>query len=146
MKTKINAGRDLSAKLKTSLFSHEGSYKSIQVFKNPFLEKFTHVEPIVPLLIWGPVVGWLIWRSFAVHELPFREVMGLGLIGVFSWTLAEYILHRFVFHYKFESPLGQRLHFLIHGLHHDDPLDATRLVMPPVASVILSIPFYFGLR
>jgi len=66
----------------------------------------------------------------------------LGFAGFFLWTLVEYLLHRFVFHYESEGQLGQRIHFLIHGLHHNDPIDPTRLVMPPVASLILAVIFY----
>jgi len=124
----------------------EKQYKSIRVFKNPILEKFTHVDPAVPLLFWGPVVVWMIWRSIRIHELPAHQVLAIGLFGFFIWTLAEYVLHRFVFHYVFESSIGQRIHFLIHGIHHEDPIDPTRLVMPPVAAVILAYPLFLASR
>lgn len=117
-------------------------YKSIRVFKNPILERFTHVHPLTPLILWGPIAGWLIWRSFAVHQLTPWMVGSLGMFGFVIWTLAEYVLHRFVFHLEGESALSQRLHFLIHGLHHEDPVDPTRLVMPPAASIILGIILY----
>jgi sterol desaturase/sphingolipid hydroxylase (fatty acid hydroxylase superfamily) len=70
----------------------------------------------------------------------------LGVAGFFIWTLAEYILHRFVFHFEGEGPIAQRLHFLIHGLHHADPIDPSRLVMPPVASLILGAVLYSVFR
>jgi sterol desaturase/sphingolipid hydroxylase (fatty acid hydroxylase superfamily) len=114
-------------------------YKSIQVFKNPYLERLTHVHPITPLVVWLPVVGYLIWRSFVIHNLSVSSVLVLGVLGFIVWTLAEYLLHRFVFHFEGEGPIVQRLHFLIHGLHHNDPIDPTRLVMPPVASIILAL-------
>ena len=47
------------------------------------------------------------------------------------WTLTEYWLHRLVFHWEPDHPLGRRLHFIIHGVHHDHPNDRMRLVMPP---------------
>lgn len=118
------------------------TYKSIRVFKSPFLEKFTHVHPLTPLVVWSPIVGWLIWRTFSLYELNLYSVGAIGLTGVLSWTLLEYILHRFLFHFKAESTAGQWLHFLIHGLHHQDPLDPTRLVMPPIVSVVLAILFF----
>ena len=121
-------------------------YKSIRVFQNPLLERFTHVHPLTPLIFWGPFVGYLIWRSFSLHDLSLAEVGAYGVIGFFSWTLAEYLLHRFVFHFETESPLGQKIHFLIHGIHHADPNDATRLVMPPVAGVIIACVLYLLFR
>lgn len=121
-------------------------YKSLQVFKNPFLERFTHVHPLTPLVLWLPVVGWLLWRSTSEHQLSFVDVGTYGTAGFFLWTLVEYILHRFVFHLESDHPLGQKFHFLVHGLHHADPMDPTRLVMPPAASMFLATLFYFGFR
>ena len=30
----------------------------------------------------------------------------------------------------------------MHGVHHDYPNDSKRLVMPPIMSIVLAIPFY----
>ncbi len=119
-------------------------HKSIRVFKSDFLERFTHVHPILPLVIWAPVVTYLLWRSFAVDHLGIFQIFALGGAGFLLWTLAEYLLHRFVFHFYAETPFEKRLQFMIHGLHHDDATDATRLVMPPAASIAFSFLF-FGL-
>jgi dihydroceramide fatty acyl 2-hydroxylase len=62
--------------------------------------------------------------------------------GMLLWTFAEYWIHRAIFHYEPKSQWGQRLHFLIHGVHHAYPRDSTRLVMPPVVSIPLAILFY----
>ncbi len=121
-------------------------YKSIPVFKNPFLERLTHVHPLTPLVLWTPIIGWLLWRTFAVYQLSPVEVGTLGAAGIFIWTLVEYLLHRFVFHFESDTPLGQKIHFLIHGLHHADPIDPTRLVMPPVASLFLGLVLFLMFR
>jgi dihydroceramide fatty acyl 2-hydroxylase len=57
------------------------------------------------------------------------------------WTLTEYWLHRIVFHFEPEKGIGARLHWIIHGVHHDHPNDPMRLVMPPSLSVPLSALF-----
>ena len=57
------------------------------------------------------------------------------------WTLLEYVIHRYVFHYEPKTRVGKFLHFMIHGVHHDYPNDASRLVMPPVISIPLAIFF-----
>ncbi len=120
--------------------------ESIRVFKSDFLEKFTHVHPITPLVMWVPFIGWLIWRSFAIHSIPVTTFALLGFMGFFVWTLSEYVLHRYVFHIPKTSPLKERIYFIIHGLHHDDPNDATRLVMPPVPAIVLAISLYYIFR
>jgi sterol desaturase/sphingolipid hydroxylase (fatty acid hydroxylase superfamily) len=64
-----------------------------------------------------------------------------------TWTLTEYCLHRFVFHYPARSGLGKRFVYLFHGNHHDDPRDKTRLVMPPAGAIpiMAALFFLFGL-
>ena len=70
------------------------------------------------------------------------SIVGLFAFGLFIWTLTEYLLHRFVFHYEPKTNIGKRLHFLAHGVHHDYPNDSLRLVMPPVISLPLAALFY----
>jgi sterol desaturase/sphingolipid hydroxylase (fatty acid hydroxylase superfamily) len=60
------------------------------------------------------------------------------------WTLTEYWLHRKFFHWEPDNAIGRRMHFIIHGVHHDHPNDKLRLVMPPGASIPLAALF-FGL-
>jgi sterol desaturase/sphingolipid hydroxylase (fatty acid hydroxylase superfamily) len=122
------------------------NYKSVQVFENPLLEKFTHSHPATPFVLWIPFVGWLLWRSVYVLHLNFSVLSTLAVGGLFGWTFLEYFLHRFVFHYEGTHPWSQRLHFLIHGIHHVDPNDPTRLVMPPAGGIILASLLFVFLR
>jgi sterol desaturase/sphingolipid hydroxylase (fatty acid hydroxylase superfamily) len=122
------------------------SYPSLRVFDNPALEWFTHVHPLTPLVLWGPGILWLIWRSFAVHGLSAAAVFAFAVAGLMTWSLTEYLLHRHLFHMRPRGPVRARLQFMIHGLHHDDPLDPTRLVLPPVATAVGAVVFYTALR
>ena len=117
-------------------------YESLRVFDNPVLEWLTHVHPVMPLLIWGPVISWLLWRSFAVHGLSAAAVSAFAVAGLLIWSLTEYLLHRYLFHIKAESPFRVRVQFIIHGVHHNDPVDPTRLVMPPVPACIGGALFF----
>jgi sterol desaturase/sphingolipid hydroxylase (fatty acid hydroxylase superfamily) len=110
------------------------------------MERFTHVHPITPLLLWGPIVGYLLYRAVVIHGLAIASVLAVGLVALAFWTFAEYLLHRWVFHYVGETHISRRIQFMIHGLHHDDPNDATRLVMPPIGSLILGVIFYTAYR
>jgi len=115
---------------------------SVRLFQNDLLEALTHVHPLVPLLFWGPIAGFLLWRSVAVHELPASGLFAIGALALFLWTLTEYCLHRFVFHFPAQSRAGKYLVFLFHGVHHATPRDKTRLVMPPAGGILLLIVLY----
>ena len=111
--------------------------ESIRIFKNPILESFTHVHPIIPLLVWLPVILFLFYRGATLKSVSSIEFIVLFFAGLLLWTFTEYVLHRFVFHWDAKSRAGKYFVFLFHGLHHDDPQDATRLVMPPVPAIII---------
>lgn len=117
-------------------------YPSIRLFKADWKEWTTHVHPITPLVLWVPVISYLIWRSVFVLQLNLAGIAAMAAVGLFVWTLSEYLLHRFVFHFPATSKTGQWLMYLIHGLHHADPNDPTRLVMPPVPGIALALVLY----
>lgn len=111
--------------------------KEIQLFKNPVLEALTHIHPIAPLLIWSPIwVGLLLW-GLGRSSVGALVLIGFAAFGLISWTLLEYGLHRFGFHFRAKSRFARRLVYLFHGNHHDEPNCATRLVMPPAVSLVL---------
>ncbi len=112
--------------------------ESIRIFKNPILESFTHVHPIVPLILWTPIIAFLFYYGATVQNVTPNEFIVLFFAGFVLWTFTEYIMHRYVFHWDAKSAAGKYFVFLFHGLHHDDPQDPTRLVMPPVPAILLS--------
>jgi dihydroceramide fatty acyl 2-hydroxylase len=110
------------------------------MFQSRFLDRFTRVHRLVPALLYGPVIALLI--VLAVERDGWWDTAGLVLIGYCVWTLFEYWLHRIVFHFEPEEGLGAKLHWMIHGVHHDHPNDPLRLVMPPSVSLPLAAAFY----
>jgi sterol desaturase/sphingolipid hydroxylase (fatty acid hydroxylase superfamily) len=108
------------------------------MFDNDFLDFFTRVHPAVPPLIFGPAIAFLAYLGFDGEGLAAIAWIAGGYV---FWTLTEYWLHRVVFHFEPDHPLGRRFHFMIHGVHHDHPNDRLRLVMPPSASLPLAALF-----
>ena len=107
------------------------------MFDTKWLDKVSRVHWTVPLLVFIPVI---------IAFLAIGFTNGVGLMGIVwlaagygFWTLFEYWLHRVVFHFAPEKGIGARLHFIIHGIHHDHPNDPLRLVMPPSLSVPLAV-------
>jgi 4-hydroxysphinganine ceramide fatty acyl 2-hydroxylase len=116
------------------------------MFANPILEWGSRVHPVVPPLLYLPVIGFLLVRAIGHEDLSVLSVIAVFALGVAFWSLTEYLLHRFVFHLQPDSPWGRRMHFIIHGVHHDFPHDPMRLVMPPSVSIPLAIGFWFLFR
>src|SRR5688572_8144807 len=99
------------------------SQESVRMFKSDLLEALSKVHFLVPVFIFIPVI--LVCSYFAYERsIGILEYIGLFFGGLFVWTLVEYIMHRFIFHYVPKNKLGLRLHFIFHGVHHDYPSDA----------------------
>jgi dihydroceramide fatty acyl 2-hydroxylase len=116
---------------------------SPQLFESGFLDFFSRVHPAIPALIFVPTTVAMEWlgadRGLAAWQLALLSLGGVGL-----WTLTEYWLHRLIFHWEPDNVLGRRMHFIIHGIHHDHPNDKLRLVMPPAVSIPLAALFFFA--
>jgi sterol desaturase/sphingolipid hydroxylase (fatty acid hydroxylase superfamily) len=114
------------------------------LFASRFLDRFTRVHHLVPIALYGPVVAVCIVLGVAQLGVPLA--LAYAALGYALWTLTEYWLHRVIFHFEPEAGIGARLHFLIHGVHHDHPNDPKRLVMPPSASLPLAVVFVLAFR
>jgi sterol desaturase/sphingolipid hydroxylase (fatty acid hydroxylase superfamily) len=110
---------------------------SPRMFDSDLLDFLSRVHPSVPVIIFLPAIVALSIAGLAHVSVP--AFIGLFIAGYLAWTLFEYWLHRLVFHFEPEAGIGARLHWIIHGIHHDHPNDPMRLVMPPSVSVPLGI-------
>jgi sterol desaturase/sphingolipid hydroxylase (fatty acid hydroxylase superfamily) len=109
---------------------------SVRLFESNLLERLTHVHPLTPILLWAPIIAWLLWRSLAAYRLEVATWVSLAVAGLLVWTLTEYLVHRWLFHLRPCSAAGRRLVFIVHGVHHEAPDDPTRLLMPPGPAVV----------
>lgn len=116
--------------------------ETVRMFDNNILEALSRVHPSVPLIVYVPIILYMLYLSIWEYQLGFLNLAGLILLGIFVWSITEYTLHRFIFHYKPSSKIGEKIHFIFHGVHHDYPSDSRRLVMPPSVSIPLAVLFY----
>ncbi len=117
--------------------------ETARMFKSDFLEAFSKIHWTVPLYIYVPVIGYLFYLAIFDYKIPVLGIIGLIAGGLFIWTITEYLLHRFIFHFHTASDFGKRITFMFHGVHHDYPNDTKRLVMPPSVSIPLATGFFF---
>ncbi|NIM49529.1 MAG: fatty acid hydroxylase [Gemmatimonadales bacterium] len=139
---------------------------SVRIFKSNVLEALSHVHPVVPHVLYLPVIAYVLYSASAVASVA--RIGAMIALGLLLWTVAEYFIHRFMFHATPEveervrqivgrlapgeaalsklTGLRQKHYFLAHGAHHDFPNDTKRLVMPPSISIPLAILFYSAFR
>jgi dihydroceramide fatty acyl 2-hydroxylase len=115
---------------------------SPRMFENDLLDKLSRIHPAVVPILYVPTI---------VALLVLGLIDGAGALivawlagGYLFWTLTEYWLHRIVFHFEPDHGIGARVHWIIHGVHHDHPNDPMRLVMPPSVSIPLAAIFLYA--
>jgi dihydroceramide fatty acyl 2-hydroxylase len=112
------------------------------MFESRLLDACSRVHPTVPIIIFGPGIAAL--TAWSLSNVSVALTIALAIGGYGLWTLFEYWLHRIVFHFEPDRGIGARLHWIIHGVHHEHPNDPLRLVMPPAVSIPLGA-IVFGL-
>lgn len=116
---------------------------SAPLFGN-FLEPLSKTAWWVIPTVWLPPVAYGSYYGFNGLSSPVEGV-SYWCLGLFLWTLVEYLLHRGLFHvdlYLPDNRVGITAHFLLHGIHHYLPMDRYRLVMPPTLFLVLAFPFW----
>jgi sterol desaturase/sphingolipid hydroxylase (fatty acid hydroxylase superfamily) len=107
------------------------------MFESRFVDRFSRTHWSAVPLLYVPAIALLVTFAVARKHEAWSTVAGLFVVGAAVWTLAEYWLHRLLFHWRPAGEFGERMHFVLHGVHHKWPRDRFRLVMPPAASMLL---------
>lgn len=112
----------------------------IRLFENRWLERLTMVSMPWFLALWAVGLPFIAWRALqsANADSAAPGIVPAALLcfaGLMVWTLTEYALHRFVFHWKPGSAVTRQLVFVVHGNHHAVPNDPLRNLMPPIVSL-----------
>jgi sterol desaturase/sphingolipid hydroxylase (fatty acid hydroxylase superfamily) len=126
------------------IFVHDWAHPSDghpRMFDRDALELVTSANPRIVAAVYiglaALMFGLSIWiglRAAAIAEL--------ALLGAAVWTLTEYVMHRFAFHFVPRSRLGVALAYLSHGVHHAYPRDPDRLVMPLIVSAPIGVALF----
>ncbi len=120
---------------------HTKGTKSL--FKNKFLERLTRTHIAVPLVLFSIISAGLIYYGIDKGYINAISTIVLFVAGVLTFTLVEYVMHRFLFHLTPTTEKREKFAYAVHGVHHDYPKDKDRLAMPIPLSLTLSTLFYF---
>lgn len=121
----------------------EKRFARVRIFENDFLESLTLVEYHTIFKVWIPVILILISIGNYQYHLSFKTNLFWIFFGVLVWSLAEYIIHRYLFHWSPKNTWGRRIVYQMHGNHHDDPFDPLRGVMPIAPALIYILILYW---
>lgn len=97
-----------------------------------------------------PVTGWkqlspvyfyaaVVVCLFAITRganFSWRQIVLSISLGILSWTLIEYALHRFIFHYNARSAFARKFVYAAHLSHHEHPRATNRLF----SGLVISLP------
>ncbi len=114
---------------------------SPRMFESDVVDFFSRTHWAVVPAVFVPVSTGMLAYGVLNRGVSVLASVGLAVMGFVAWTLVEYWLHRTLFHWQPPGEWGERMHFLVHGVHHTWPKDKYRLVMPPAVSLSLYVIF-----
>ena len=115
----------------------------LPAFEHPILERLSRAHPVVPILLWGPMAALLF--GFGASAYGVQAAAAFAWLGALTWTLVEYMLHRWVFHFVPKRLTWRRRWYPVHMRHHDVQ-EWDRLVAPPLMAVPLFFVFLTAFR
>ena len=63
--------------------------ETVRMFESDFMEFFSRVHPMIPLILYLPVVGAMLYVSVWQRQLSLVAVAALFLLGILLWTLTD---------------------------------------------------------
>ncbi len=99
-------------------------------------------HPVQPMLMYIPFGAILLYASLHHQPRAWSTVLALLIIGCLSWSIVEYVLHRFLFHISDVKEPWKTLASGLHLDHHHNPEDPDKVLAPPLASLAFGAVVY----
>ncbi len=114
------------------------------MYRNPVLELLSVSGPKMMIVFHVLIATSLLYTGWQLAPDPVAwKVASFFVAGVLTWSLAEYLMHRYVFHFEGENKIIRAVHYAMHGYHHEVPHDHKHLFMPPVPALFI-LALFFG--
>ncbi len=134
--------------MKKDNYASQGQYDknySPRLYANPILERLSQTRPRTLVIGYTPII--LFFIVYGLTQQALASAVPTFVAGLLVWSLVEYLIHRFVFHYKPSSSKWEKINpfyygNFIHNIHHNYPRDRLRLVTPLVVTMPLTAVFY----
>ena len=108
----------------------------------PFIERMLRTNSAVPITIFLVLAAFMMVWGFLNSQIVWWVQSTVFLFGLLLFSLAEYLVHRYLFHMITNTNLREKIQYAVHGVHHEYPKDTGRLAMPTFASVAIVTLLY----
>lgn len=132
-------GQDNNRIMEAKIFPNE---KSPRLFKSKTLEFLTKSHPMIIFLMYSALAVFLVYFFMSHYGGSATTAITLFIVGLFSWTLGEYLMHRFLYHKIKDASYAEGFQYMFHGIHHEYPNDSSRIVLPPLPSIVIAALFF----
>lgn len=109
------------------------------MFQNPILELLSRSNPLLISVLHFTLISACLFVGIVYFPVKLHFQLILFISGTITWTFAEYLIHRFVFHWRSEIRILKLIHYALHGHHHENPTDKNHLFMPPVPAALIAL-------
>lgn len=116
------------------------SMKNTSLLSSPLIDRTTKTNAYSYYVVYSTLIIFWLYLSISAQTWP-AIIAGL-LLGWLFWSLIEYLMHRFLFHWQPRNAVEKILVFILHDVHHTYPRDVSRSITPLFISLPLAILFY----
>ena len=109
-----------------------------RLFESDYMEMMSKTHPLVIYSMYFPVITFMLYYGNVYKGLSWGSQVVWFISGALFWSLFEYIMHRYIFHFVAHNKRAQKFIYTMHGVHHEYPRDKERLFMPPIPSLIIA--------
>lgn len=116
-----------------------GKLNSPKFSKYNLLNYLTRAKFSTTFGFWVIIELFLTYVTLSHFNYKLIGVLVSILGGIVFWTIAEFLIHKYLFHLK----INNQMIFKFHRYHHNFPNDKERILMPPIFGFPISLPVLF---
>lgn len=114
------------------------------MFDNPIIELLSRSNPFVITILHLTLISSILYYGLVNFNVIIYIQILLFLLGIFAWTLAEYVIHRFIFHWRSKNRILKVLHYALHGYHHENYGFITENIIIRIPNLDMVFQVLFG--
>ncbi len=120
--------------------AHQKLFLSNKDMPDELLEEKTFggfyiTNPHIPFYLFTPIVLTMFGIALFASHLLWWEILGGIFASMAFWTVFEYTMHRYFFHWEPTGKFWKKFLYTIHHGHHDYPNDKRMMLVGPLITI-----------